>query len=140
MPKQQIEDQDEESATSTWHNPTDYDVSIRLYKGHGHKPGMSHFLWKLAAGATKTLSSEYDNAIRLMREGVVVGGLAPQLIKIEEKQDPPEVHESLDVPGPKAHRGGHKPKDDKDEDGNAEAKGGGKSADKGAGPKPDPKA
>ncbi len=79
---------DQGFSNTTWHNPTEHDVKFSIFVG----PGIKHKV-AISAGKELALPSEYDNDIRTVRQGVVVGGLAPQLtIKGHEKLP---MHESL---------------------------------------------
>ena len=59
---------------TTWRNPTDHEVRFSIFEGPGRVAKM-----KVPPGNSVALPSVYDDAIQTVREGVIVGGLAPQL-------------------------------------------------------------
>lgn len=73
---------------TTWSNPSEHHVKFSIFVG----PGITHKV-AIAPGKDLPLPSEFDNDIRTVRDGVVVGGLAPQLI-IKGREKLP-MHESL---------------------------------------------
>lgn len=60
---------------TTWENPTSHTTRFELFEG----PGEIHKI-EIEPGGRVDLPSKYDNAIRTVRDGVVVGGLAPLLV------------------------------------------------------------
>jgi len=60
-----------------WTNPLDDEQSVVLDAG-GNNRGI-RYTWK--PGETKTLPSHHDRAIHRVHNGVVMGGLAPQLVR-----------------------------------------------------------
>jgi hypothetical protein len=83
-----MDTEDYEFKITRWKNPTANDVRFEIF----HDPGRVQKV-SVLAGGTKELSSDYDQAIRTVRGGVVVGGLAPQL-EIEGQKSVP-IHEAL---------------------------------------------
>lgn len=72
-----------EQKYTRWKNPTDSRIVADVYVGNpsAHNPsGRMRFTW--APGEVKTVPSEFDQAIREERGGLVLG-LAPQLRKVE---------------------------------------------------------
>lgn len=69
-----------------WHNPSSRDVRLELYLGDGRAAkhggnGKGFVYLTIPAGQERSVSSEYDEAIQTTRNGVVVGGLCPWLVK-----------------------------------------------------------
>jgi len=85
-----------EQFTSTiWKNPTTHTARIKLYVGDGRTrknggKGTAYGLLEIPPGESRSVSSEYDEAIQTTRDGVVVGGLCPWLEKngVEPRIDP----------------------------------------------------
>lgn len=78
-----------EFSVTNWKNPTSQDVRFEIFMDAG-KVMKVH----VPSGGTKALPSEYDQGIRTVRNGVVVGGLAPQLVPDGERERVP-LHEAL---------------------------------------------
>lgn len=74
--------------TTTWKNPTSADMTIRCFVSPGETA-----VFKLPAGGTAAIPSTFDHAINVVRNGVVVGGLAP--LAQREGQPVLPVHKSL---------------------------------------------
>lgn len=72
---------------TTWQNPTDQDC--RFHVMSGDKPIHVH----VPSRKTVQLPAEFDNAVRTERGGLVVGGLAPQLVPLGREAVP--IHESI---------------------------------------------
>jgi hypothetical protein len=72
---------------TTWQNPTDQDC--RFHVMSGDKPIHVH----VASRKTVQLPAEFDNAVRTERGGLVIGGLAPQLVPLGREAVP--IHESI---------------------------------------------
>jgi hypothetical protein len=75
-----------------WFNPTSHDAKIVIHQGPG-----AQFLFEVPAGGKAALSSEYDDAIRTIKDGVVVSGLCPWLEKAGQT-DKPRVATALALP------------------------------------------
>lgn len=75
-----------EETLTRWHNPLD--VPQRVDIRHGDEPRPTRFTIK--PGETVEIPSRYDYAIQVVQNGVIVGGLAPQLRKMgsEAQLDP----------------------------------------------------
>lgn len=89
-----------------WKNPTDKPVVVDIYVGTNEVPPpaspyrrgerhQAHLRIRWNAGETKSLPSMYDPAIHDVRNGIVVGGLAPQLVRTDAPDQP--VADAIDV-------------------------------------------
>ena len=74
---------------TTWENPTKHVQRFELAIGPGATP--EEFV--LEPGKTADVLSKYDDAIRTVRDGIVVAGLAPMLVPKGRKPVP--VHEAI---------------------------------------------
>lgn len=73
----------QEERYTTWRNPCDVEQYVDLHDGDSRVPTRYRF----KPGETKKLPSRFDSAIQRTHNGVIIGGLAPQLVKVEpEKQ------------------------------------------------------
>lgn len=81
-----------------WTNPTDNVVSFRVFIGHPRSrcaEGRTlHVAVDVGARSEISLPASWDEAIQLIRDGKVVGGLAPQLVHEDEGKRAP-AHEAL---------------------------------------------
>lgn len=69
--------------TTDWKNELDKPQTIKLCVPNGKAYGGAKLVkLTFAPGETKTLSSEYDDAIHYVENGVIKGGLAPLLTKV----------------------------------------------------------
>jgi hypothetical protein len=66
-----------EERITTWRNPTRHDMRVDIHDTPGRKKRYS-----IAAGKETQIPSEYDRAIHDVRDGVIVGGLAPLLERV----------------------------------------------------------
>lgn len=57
------------------------------------RPEYCHLVVEIPAGGTLAIPAEFDRAIRLVRDGIVVSGACPWLVKKGEA--PPEIHAAL---------------------------------------------
>lgn len=83
---------------TTWKNPTDKPVEVRLYHGQPPKGQKAFEKVIFAPGEERMLDGKYDAAIHTTHHGVVMGGQAPQLLKIKTNAAPVEalpVHRSI---------------------------------------------
>ena len=73
---------------TAWRNPTSKVIKVDLFSGptRDNPGGRIHVEWQ--PGETQEVPSEYDAAIRKVRDGKVVGGLAPQLVRADKKPIP----------------------------------------------------
>jgi hypothetical protein len=78
----------EEQRFTTWRNPTRHDMHVDIHESHGRKKRYS-----IAADKEARIPSEYDRAIHDVRDGIIVGGLAPLL---ERMVPDGALHPSLD--------------------------------------------
>src|ERR1017187_287039 len=82
-----------------WFNPTDKEFVIEIHvetPKSGRKPSIEkpllyrertgNILFRIKPGETKQLSSDHDNAIQKVRDGVVVSGLCPPLVNKGQKE------------------------------------------------------
>jgi hypothetical protein len=77
-----------EERLTTWRNPTPHDIKIDLHAAPGHRKR-----YVVQAGKEAQIPSEYDRAIHDVRDGVIVGGLAPLLLRVVPDG---ELHPALD--------------------------------------------
>lgn len=83
---------------STWYNPTNQTVTLRLFR-HGKIVRGGKIvdtgtdIVTIPPGESVTLPAFLDETIQERRGGIIVAGLAPQLVKDGE---PARVHPSLD--------------------------------------------
>lgn len=75
-----------EEKFTRWHNP----LSVRQNVVISHDGDSRPTQYTIKPGETREIPSRYDLAIHRVHNGVVIGGLAPQLVKVgaEEKLDP----------------------------------------------------
>jgi hypothetical protein len=66
----------QEQRFTSWRNPTDHDMKIDIYEAQGRRKR-----YVVPAGKEVQIPAEYDRAIHDVRDGVIVGGLAPLLQK-----------------------------------------------------------
>ena len=69
-----------EQTETMWHNQLDYDQMVDIFMGEA-KQGATRFRFK--PGQRRAIPSRYDTAIHRVHNGVIVGGLAPQLVKVD---------------------------------------------------------
>lgn len=83
--------------TTRWRNDLKVMQRVKLYpEGQVQQNPHYHTLdveW--APGEEVELPSEYDHAIQSVKDGVIIGGLAPMLTRIGSKD---KLHDSLNVP------------------------------------------
>jgi hypothetical protein len=73
--------QDAEAQTlTTWRNPTPQAMVVDIFEGHGRPRKRYTF----PPGKEVSVPSEHDHAIHDVRDGVIVGGLAPLLERVVE--------------------------------------------------------
>ncbi len=70
--------QHDDEHTTRWKNPTDKTVSLSFHRDRGVRP---HKV-TIEPGKEVVLNGEYDGAIHQVHNGLVVGGMAPQLVKV----------------------------------------------------------
>jgi hypothetical protein len=68
----------QEETYSNWNNPLSVPQIVDLHHGSSRRP--TRYKWM--PGETKTLPSRFDVAIHRVSNGVIIGGLAPQLVKL----------------------------------------------------------
>jgi len=61
---------------TTWKNPTDKPVKIKLFVSPGQ-----HQTYEVPPNGSASIPSQFNNAIHQCRNGQVVGGAAPQLVR-----------------------------------------------------------
>jgi len=71
-----------------WKNPTVHTIIVDLHteSTRDNPSGRERHVW--APGETREVPAEFDNAIRRVRDGKVVSGLAPQLVVDGERPVP----------------------------------------------------
>ena len=72
-----------------WQNPTLHAVAFDIFYG----PGKPKEFVEVKPGDSVMVPSQYDNAIQTIRDGVIVGGKAPQLVARGRKEVP--MHDAL---------------------------------------------
>lgn len=77
---------------SHWVNPTNVDVRLRLFVSPGQ-----HAEYVIPAGESGEVPAQFDAAVQTVHDGLVVGGLAPQLQK-RGATPPPTVHPAIATP------------------------------------------
>lgn len=79
-----------EETYTQWHNPLKQEQIVDIFHDNDSMP--TRYRWK--AGETKSLPSRFDHAIHRVHNGVIIGGLAPQLRKVgsSAKLDPALDH------------------------------------------------
>jgi hypothetical protein len=75
---------DDNEHTTRWKNPTDKAVTLSFHRDRGVK---RHKV-TIEPGEEVILSGEYDSAIHQVHNDVVVGGMAPQLVKVGKEALP----------------------------------------------------
>jgi hypothetical protein len=106
-----IEDEsvDAPPGDTIWHNPTSRDVVVPIWVGTSHligkkfKPGPDGKVrrptgirrYVIPAGGERAIPSEFDSAVQVVQDNMIVAGLAPQL-KRKGVQDAPKLHYALD--------------------------------------------
>ena len=86
---------------TNWHNPMDYDIVLSLNVGHppgggppfGRPPRTEEERTgkrrvRFPKGKTVALDKLFDTAVQDVRDGQIVGGLAPQLIRMGTQERP----------------------------------------------------
>lgn len=73
--------------TTNWKNPTDEEVHLRLFLA----PGQFE-TYKIAPKGSAAIPSQFTGAIHQCRNGLVVGGYAPQLVREGQTE---RVHPAL---------------------------------------------
>lgn len=76
--------------STTWKNPTDKIVKVVIFVSPGQ---VAEYVIKPKGEAS--IPSQFDHAIHQLRDGIIVGGLAPQLVR---EGKPAELHPSLRPP------------------------------------------
>jgi hypothetical protein len=76
-------------AQTTWENPTNDTVQFSIYDDAANL----YTVGPIPPKGSVTLPSVYDNAIATVRDGVIVGGLAPQLVAKGRERVP--MHDAL---------------------------------------------
>ena len=86
MPHQYVPQQHTET---NWHNPMKVPATFHVWKDGGRQEIVT-----IPPGATVSLPSDWDNAIQVVRNGRIEGGMAPQLQKVGGPKLP--IAEALD--------------------------------------------
>lgn len=88
-----------EQTLTKWKNPTGHTVVADIFVGPANVPPPSrayqrgerhpaHVRYKWGPGEVREVPSMYNDAIHDVRNGVLVGGLAPQLERVDEERLP----------------------------------------------------
>lgn len=75
-----------EEQYTTWHNPLSVEQYVDLHDGDAPTPTRYRF----KPGESRPLPSRFDGAIQRTHNGVIIGGLAPQLVKVEPNEQADE--------------------------------------------------
>lgn len=67
-----------EEKLTQWHNPLAVEQHVDLFVGGERRP--TRYRWK--PNETRALPSRFDRAIHTVHNGVIIGGLAPQLVNL----------------------------------------------------------
>jgi hypothetical protein len=78
----------QEQRFTSWRNPTQHDMKVDIYEAPGRRKR-----YVVPAGKETQIPSEYDGAIHDVRDGIIVGGLAPLL---DKAVDSAVLHPALD--------------------------------------------
>lgn len=68
----------QEETYTQWHNPLQVEQYVDLHVGDSPRPTRYRF----APGQKRQLPSRFDHAIHRVHNGVIVGGLAPRLVRV----------------------------------------------------------
>lgn len=99
MKRSYLKKEYELSDLTYWHNPLSVSQSVRLCQDRvGRVPGSTTYkevIWQ--PDETKAIHASFDEAIHEVVNGVIVGGLAPQLVKVKQIIDNQEIecHEQM---------------------------------------------
>lgn len=77
MPGPQFVEPREETYTQ-WHNPLDVEQYVDVYDVDPKRPTR----FKIRPGETKPIPSRYDNVVHRVYNGAIIGGQAPQLVRV----------------------------------------------------------
>lgn len=72
-----------------WHNPTQHTVKLEFFVGDG-QPNVKV---EIEPEGHALLPAEWDRAVQTVRDGRIIGGKAPQLVRVGERPLP--VHEAI---------------------------------------------
>ncbi len=79
---------------TTWTNPTDAAVYLDIHVGATFSNPSGRFRYVVPAHGEVQIPGEYDLAVHDTRDGVIVGGLGPQLRRKDRVE---QLHQSLDA-------------------------------------------
>lgn len=88
---QMLEDDSGEIPMTTWYNPLDTEQRVFLWMDGTRRK----IVWK--PKERKSLPSSYDRMIQVVHGNTIIGGQAPALVREVPGQDPPLLHQDLDV-------------------------------------------
>jgi hypothetical protein len=80
---------------TVWYNPTDRRVKIPIHVGSSKINPSGIDLYEVGPKEEVTIPSEYDRAVQVRKNNVIVQGLAPMLQK--RGAPPARIHESIDA-------------------------------------------
>ena len=83
-----------EQMFTVWENPTEFDVTLDLHVGSNPRNLSGRHRYIVPAKGEKTIPSDLDQGIHDVRDGIVVGGLGPQL---RRKGSTDKLHPALDA-------------------------------------------
>jgi hypothetical protein len=73
--------------STTWTNPTEHTVRLKLFVAPGQWQ-----TYEIPPKGTASIPNQFTAAIHQIRDGVIVGGCAPQLVREEQKE---KLHPAL---------------------------------------------
>ena len=95
-------------ACTWWWNPLEHDVVLTLNLGwprgegppYGRPPANDYektgrVIFRIPAQGQAAIPSEFDTAIQQVRDGQIVGGLAPQLSRMSGSEPAPQLHPAM---------------------------------------------
>ena len=86
MNKSYLKQEYELADLTYWHNPLSVPQMVKLCQERvGRVPGSTTFkeVWWMP-DETKAIHASFDDAIHEVKNGIIVGGLAPQLVKVKQ--------------------------------------------------------
>lgn len=86
-----------EERYSQWHNPLDVEQHVDVYEGDNRRPTR----YRVPPGETRPIPSRYDRVVHRVHNGVIIGGQAPQLVKVGSNE---KLDEALDTEKDKKRR------------------------------------
>ena len=90
--------------STTWTNPTEHTVRLKLFLAPGQWQ-----TYEIPPKGTASIPNQFTMAIHQVRDGVIVGGEAPQLVREGQKEAlhptlMPSASTAAEKPGEKSNR------------------------------------